>query len=653
MKKIIFTILFILLILLTWNTKIYAEDIKLEKVDYTESYLKWLELPENERKQYYQPVMTPINLSKTENITTYSLFNAKLAISLQDEFDLRDVIKVEVKNQMNTNACWAFSANSILETNLELMENETLDFSEKHMNYATARSSFINGEINEIGFSREASDGGNPYISMAYYTRGQGPILESEMPYTNDKNNIDISEIYGKEVVKQVRSYEIFPSIVKSIENGNITYTNGGTGNNLITYSENQVQSIRNKIKEHIKQYGAVSAFTSDVNFNSYYNTSTHAYYCDDKNISMNHQVTIIGWDDNYAIDNFNTNNRPANPGAYIVLNSWGESFGDNGIYYISYDDVLVEVYPIGIRETSDVEYDNIYQHDIYGGNSYFFISMKNDIYGANVFERDVSKNEMISQIGILIPEGTRLEIFVNPNDGEISEAKLEKVTQISEKLPPGYHTIDLDMPIKLTGNKFAVVIHALDSNKVFVETDDDAFYKYAKSERGESFIGISLDLWADLKDYSSIKESNTNLCIKAFTIKDEENVTSNIYEVEGRYIYKIPSNTTVKELLDNINIKNGEAKIYEEEKQLSNSTKIKTGNTLEVGNDKYYLAVAGDINKDGNVNVIDLARLKLHLINMNKLSGIDLKAGDINGDRNINIVDLSRIKLIILNINL
>ena len=148
MKKIIFTILFILLILLTWNTKIYAEDIKLEKVDYTESYLKWLELPENERKQYYQPVMTPINLSKTENITTYSLFNAKLAISLQDEFDLRDVIKVEVKNQMNTNACWAFSANSILETNLELMENETLDFSEKHMNYATARSSFINGEIN-------------------------------------------------------------------------------------------------------------------------------------------------------------------------------------------------------------------------------------------------------------------------------------------------------------------------------------------------------------------------------------------------------------------------------------------------------------------------------------------------------------------------
>ena len=52
------------------------------------------------------------------------------------------------------------------------------------------------------------------------------------------------------------------------------------------------------------------------------------------------HGVLIIGWDDNYSKDNFYYE-KPENDGAWLVLNSWGTSWGNNGTAWISYDDSL------------------------------------------------------------------------------------------------------------------------------------------------------------------------------------------------------------------------------------------------------------------------------------------------------------------------
>ena len=38
----------------------------------------------------------------------------------------------------------------------------------------------------------------------------------------------------------------------------------------------------------------------------------------------------------NFSKDNFTV--KPQNDGAFICQNSWGENFGDDGIFYISYE---------------------------------------------------------------------------------------------------------------------------------------------------------------------------------------------------------------------------------------------------------------------------------------------------------------------------
>ena len=52
------------------------------------------------------------------------------------------------------------------------------------------------------------------------------------------------------------------------------------------------------------------------------------------------HAVAIAGYDDNLTITNTNANG-PKTKGAFIIRNSWGASYGDNGYYYLPYEYVL------------------------------------------------------------------------------------------------------------------------------------------------------------------------------------------------------------------------------------------------------------------------------------------------------------------------
>ena len=59
------------------------------------------------------------------------------------------------------------------------------------------------------------------------------------------------------------------------------------------------------------------------------------------------------------------------------------------------------------------------------------------------------------------------------------------------------------------------------------------------------------------------------------------------------------------------------------------------------------YDVIHGDINSDGNINILDVVALVDYILNF---EGIDFPGTDINGDGNVNIIDIVQLVALILN---
>src|SRR5699024_8654384 len=89
--------------------------------------------------------------------------------SLNQKYDLRDIISqnLTIKNQMNTNACWAFATIGMLESNIALLDykagrtNNIYDYSERHIDYSVRSNAFNNGATNEYGYNIGFDKGGS------------------------------------------------------------------------------------------------------------------------------------------------------------------------------------------------------------------------------------------------------------------------------------------------------------------------------------------------------------------------------------------------------------------------------------------------------------------------------------------------------------
>lgn len=667
LKKTFYIAFALLFMLQVKSFGVYFEDI-IQSVEYTDEYTQWLNLPEEEQKQCIMPRMYGINITENTNnvrgnVLKKSLISSKLMISNYDNYDLRDHTTIQVRDQGSTGQCWAISTNSAIESNIEkTTSNVSPLFSARYVEYATSRT-FLD-TINTNSYNREAGDGGFAEIALGLYTSGRGPILENDLPFEDNENKINFSEIKNLNTQKQIKEYVRFPGIYKTYLNGRVIYMD--SANN--TYTEAQVKQIRDSIKEHIIKYGAVVAQTYGVggitgNARKYYNNTEQvmkstAYFCNKPSAVADHQITIIGWDDDYDISNFNPNCRPSAKGAYIVLNSWGEGFGENGVYYISYEDAFIERSILGITSTVDLEYDNIYQYDELGNN--YVIAVSEDIYGANVFERkDTSKNEMLTEVSISCLIDMKCELYINAEDGELNSTKLKKVASNLE-LKNGYHTIKLDTPVKLTGDKFVVALKYISNENgvsyIALEYPDNNYWATATAEAGQSYISMDFDNWEDMIDLSdtTIIPPKSNLCIKAFTEEYEEEdkyFIVNNYNMDDKYIYEISPQTNFTELTNNIST-NMEYYIYDKNKNIiSEDEIISTGMELHNEENTYKIVVKGDLNGDGKITITDVVKAKLHTTNIQILNNEFLRAADVNGDGRVTITDLVIINLASVNL--
>ncbi len=198
-------------------------------------------------------------------------------IDLPTSFDWRNYGGVTaVKNQGGCGSCWAFAATGQLESHARIYDERILDLSEQAVMSCNTYGAGCNG-----GWMFAAYE-----VFMDY-----GAVSELCMPYEAGDGIPCIQD--QCEPQAKISGY---------------------------TYIAKNVDLIKQAVYEN----GPVAtAFFAHDNLSAYTGGCYGANYSD----PPNHAVLIVGWNDNLC----------SGEGAWIIKNSWGEGWGEDGYGYIKY----------------------------------------------------------------------------------------------------------------------------------------------------------------------------------------------------------------------------------------------------------------------------------------------------------------------------
>lgn len=204
--------------------------------------------------------------------------------------------------------------------------------------------------------------------------------------------------------------------------------------------------------------------------------------------------------------------------GAFVCQNSWGESFGEDGIFYISYYDTNIGVHNVVYSVVEDVNnYDNIYQSDLCGWVGQLGYG-RESVYFANTYT--TQNEEEICAAGFYATgENTEYELyfiknFVNEDSLDVSNRKLIKKGKFNNA---GFYTVKFDEPeIIGAGEKFAVMVYITTPNSVHpaaIEYRADESTQNVDLSDGEGYISNRGKSWDNVEETQSC-----NLCLKVYT---------------------------------------------------------------------------------------------------------------------------------------